>query len=196
MKIQKVKKGATIALIPLGIILVVLILAAFGVFKSNGAKHQDDLGEHDQRIQNQPQTTNYSLGVGLSFGVTRNSQSPSPQQYPLGSRENPIHIERVVIDYGGLVSLQPSDSVWFSIDQQHIGQYGFQTKFSSLEGRFDLWRIGDKKYLTETPNKRIPDREVAGVTRFCLHNTGSGTVLLYAWYGRKSAQDIQALAGI
>lgn len=150
--------------------------------------------ETQQSSSNQSQTT-YSLGVGLSFGITRDNQVPNPREYPLGSKENPIHIERIVINYSGVVSLQPSDSIWFSIDQQHVGQYGYQIKFSSPEGKLDFWRIGDKKQISETPDKRFSSRELVGVTLFCLHNTGSGTVILYAWYGYKSSQDIQALAG-
>jgi len=110
-----------------------------------------------------------------------------------GNIQNPIRMEKIISKWKGEYYVNPGDSIWFSCDPRADH---YQTKFVDPEGKFLLYRGLSKKPLTETFQKPIPNNKMIGINLFCIKNIGEGIVVVYAWYGWRSPQQIQRLGTI
>lgn len=163
-----IKKTITIV----GVILLLIGIYFLGK-KANEKDTENRIQEHNQKeaakTQNEPKIT-----------------------FSLGSVQNPIQMEKIISKWRGEYYINPGDSLWFMVGDPRIT--GWKTKFTEFSGgKFHLYREFDKKPLIETPKDPIPDSRMVGVNTFCIKNVGSGIVVLYSWWGHKSARDIAKL---
>ncbi len=164
----------TITIIGIIILLVGLFFLGKKANEKDGANRQNDYKER----------------------VAAKQQSEPPAPPPLGSLWNPISLNKIIGNFGGVYVINPGDSVFVEFGDLRF--IGYTLRYSDPSGKSRITRINKGrtlKDLEETPGRRISNSKMDGIDKICVKNLGENEIRIYAWYGYKSAARFAELGG-